>query len=121
MFLEHGKEHDTFMMPWGTKSAFRAIGASCDRKFRAGLPWREHAGCRHGSCGWRGPVAERDDGGRAADILDASRSRIYAMARDGIFKVRKADSVLMISTGSVKDRFNVPRKAGRPGKGVIET
>lgn len=38
MFLEHGKEHDAFMTPWETKSAFRAIGASCDRKFRAGLP-----------------------------------------------------------------------------------
>ena len=43
------------------------------------------------------------------------------MARDGIFKVRKADSVLMISTGSVKGRFNVSRKAGRPIKGAIET
>ena len=43
------------------------------------------------------------------------------MARDGIFKVRKADSVLMISTGSVKDRFSAPRKAGRPRKGAIET
>ena len=57
----------------------------------------------------------------AADILDASRSRISAMARDGIFKARKAGSMLMISTGSVKDRFNVPRKAGRPRKGAIET
>lgn len=43
------------------------------------------------------------------------------MARDGIFKVRKADSVLMISTESVKDRFNAPREAGRPRKGAIET
>lgn len=43
------------------------------------------------------------------------------MVCDGIFKARKADSVLMISTGSVKDRFNVPRKADRPGKGAIET
>lgn len=43
------------------------------------------------------------------------------MARDGIFKVRKADSVLMISMESVEDRFNVSRKAGRPIKGAIET
>lgn len=43
------------------------------------------------------------------------------MVRDGIFKVRKADSVLMISTESVKGRFNVSRKAGRPIKGAIET
>lgn len=55
------------------------------------------------------------------DILDASRSRIYAMARDGVLEARKAGSMLMISTGSVKGRFNVPRKAGRPGKGAIET
>lgn len=57
----------------------------------------------------------------AADILDASRSRIYAMARDGVLEARKAGSMLMISTKSVKDRFNVPRKAGRPRKGAIET
>lgn len=57
----------------------------------------------------------------AADILDVSRSRIYAMVRDGILKARKAGSMLMISTESVKDRFNAPREAGRPGKGAIET
>lgn len=27
VFLEHGKEHDTFIMPWGTKTASRATGA----------------------------------------------------------------------------------------------
>lgn len=57
----------------------------------------------------------------AADILDVSRSRISAMVRDGIFKARKAGSMLMISTESVKDRFNAPRGAGRPRKGAIET
>lgn len=57
----------------------------------------------------------------AADILDVSRSRISAMVRDGILKARKAGSMLMISTESVKDRFNAPRKAGRPRKGAIET
>ena len=34
----------------------------------------------------------------AADILDASRSRIYAMARDGILKARKVGNTLMVST-----------------------
>lgn len=57
----------------------------------------------------------------AADILDVSRSRIYAMVRDGILKARKAGNMLMISAGSVKDRFSAPRKADRPGKGAIET
>lgn len=41
--------------------------------------------------------------------------------RDGVLEARKAGSMLMISTKSVKDRFNVPRKAGRPRKGAIET
>lgn len=41
--------------------------------------------------------------------------------RDGVLEARKAGSMLMISTGSVKDRFSAPRKAGRPGKGAIET
>lgn len=56
-----------------------------------------------------------------ADILDASRSRISAMIRDGIFKARKAGNMLMISMESVEGRFNVSRKAGRPIKGAIET
>ena len=43
------------------------------------------------------------------------------MVRDGIFKARKAGNMLMISTGSVKGRFNAPREAGRPRKGAIET
>ena len=56
----------------------------------------------------------------AADILDVSRSRIYAMVRDGILKARKVGATLMISTESVKERFNSPRKAGRPRKGAME-
>lgn len=43
------------------------------------------------------------------------------MARDGVLEARKAGSMLMISTKSVKGRFNASRKAGRPGKGAIET
>lgn len=41
--------------------------------------------------------------------------------RDVVLEARKAGSMLMISIKSVKDRFNVPRKAGRPRKGAIET
>ena len=41
--------------------------------------------------------------------------------RDGVLEARKAGSMLMISTRSVKDRFNVPRKPGLPRKGAIET
>lgn len=43
------------------------------------------------------------------------------MARDGVLEARKAGSMLIISTKSVKDRFNASRKAGRPRKGAIET
>lgn len=43
------------------------------------------------------------------------------MVRDGIFKARKADNMLMISMESVEGRFNAPREAGRPRKGAIET
>lgn len=52
----------------------------------------------------------------AANMLDVSRARIYAMARDGILNARKVGSALMISTESVKARFNTPRSAGRPKK-----
>lgn len=50
----------------------------------------------------------------AADMLDVSRARVYAMVRDGILEARKVGSALMITTKSVKARFNAPRAAGRP-------
>lgn len=52
----------------------------------------------------------------AADMLDVSRARIYAMTRDGILIARKVGSALMITTESVKARLNTPRSAGRPKK-----
>lgn len=52
----------------------------------------------------------------AADILGVSRARVYAMARDGVLESRKIGNALMISTESVKRRFNSPRGAGRPPK-----
>lgn len=52
----------------------------------------------------------------AADVLNVSRARIYAMVRSGILKSRKAGSAVLVSADSVMERFNSPRKAGRPRK-----
>ena len=52
----------------------------------------------------------------AADILDVSTPRIYAMLRDGILTGKKFGGAQVVSTQSVKDRFNNPRSAGRPKK-----
>ncbi len=54
----------------------------------------------------------------AADILGVTRARIYAMIRDGILEARKVGSSQLISTESVKRRFNEPHYAGRPRKRV---
>lgn len=50
----------------------------------------------------------------AADVLGVSKSRVYAMARDGVLKSRKVGCALLISTESVRRRFSEPRGAGRP-------
>lgn len=52
----------------------------------------------------------------AAEILDVSNPRIYALLRDGILEGRKVGGAQLVSTQSVKDRFNQPRSAGRPRK-----
>lgn len=52
----------------------------------------------------------------AADILDVSTSRIYAMARDGILASKKIGGALVIEVQSVRERFNNPGKPGRPAK-----
>lgn len=52
----------------------------------------------------------------AAEILDVSKPRIYAMLRDGVLAGKKVGGAQVVSTQSVKDRFNAPRSAGRPKK-----
>lgn len=52
----------------------------------------------------------------AAEILNVSNPRIYAMLRDGILAGRKVGGAQLVSTQSVKERFNSPRAAGRPKK-----
>lgn len=50
----------------------------------------------------------------AADILDVSRSRVYAMIRDGVLGARKVGRTQEVFARDVMDRFNHPRGAGRP-------
>ncbi len=52
----------------------------------------------------------------AAGILGVSNPRVYAMLRDGVLLGRKVGGAQLVSTESVKDRFNSPRGAGRPRK-----
>lgn len=52
----------------------------------------------------------------AADMLDVSTSRIRALARAGRLDSRKHGGLWFISTESVKDRLEHPRKPGRPSK-----
>jgi excisionase family DNA binding protein len=57
----------------------------------------------------------------AADILGVSPRRINAMIGDGILTAVKAGRDNMVTTASVKERFNNPRKAGRPRKELVGT
>lgn len=52
----------------------------------------------------------------AADVLDVSRARIYAMMNDGSIRSTKVGNMRMVSAADVADRFNNPHAAGRPRK-----
>lgn len=52
----------------------------------------------------------------AAEMLNVSTSRIRALARAGRLESRKHGGLWFISTDSVKDRIEHPRKPGRPSK-----
>ena len=56
----------------------------------------------------------------AAEMLGVSPTRVRAMIRDGILRSRKVGMVHMVDAESVKQRFNSPRKAGRPKRVVTE-
>lgn len=56
----------------------------------------------------------------AADILDVSRSRIYAMIRDGVLGARKVGRMQEVFAQDVMERFNHPRSAGRPRGASLE-
>ena len=50
----------------------------------------------------------------AADLLGVSRSRVYAMVRDGVLRAHKIGHAQRVFTCDVRERFNNPRSAGRP-------
>lgn len=52
----------------------------------------------------------------AADVLDISRSRIYAMVNEGILDTKKEGNMRLVSATDVMDVFNNPRMVGRPKK-----
>lgn len=56
----------------------------------------------------------------AADVLDVSRSRIYALINDGILRSTKAGNMRLVMAKDVMARFNEPRKPGRPRKAPME-
>lgn len=56
----------------------------------------------------------------AADMLDVSRSRIYALINDGILRSTKAGNMRLVLAKDVMARFNEPRKPGRPRKAPME-
>ena len=52
----------------------------------------------------------------AADVLDVSRARVYAMIRDGRLRAQKVGNMRQVSAADVMEAFNSPRAAGRPRK-----
>ena len=52
----------------------------------------------------------------AADILNVSRARIYALVKEGAIRSEKAGSSRLLNAQDVMDRFNSPRNPGRPPK-----
>lgn len=52
----------------------------------------------------------------AADTLDVSRSRVYAMINSGMLRSRKDGNTRLVMASDVMDKFNNPRGAGRPPK-----
>ncbi|MCD8199550.1 MAG: type II toxin-antitoxin system HicB family antitoxin [Coriobacteriaceae bacterium] len=65
------------------------------------------------------PEVETMTAEEAAEVLDVSRSRIYAMVRDGILHATKVGNSVLIDTESVKKRFNEPQAVGRPKKTAL--
>ncbi len=52
----------------------------------------------------------------AADVLDVTRPRIYAMINDGTLRTRKIGNKRFVMAQDVMERFNAPARSGRPSK-----
>lgn len=55
----------------------------------------------------------------AADVLDVSRARIYALIDSGELFAQKMGTARMVLAKDVMERFNNPRGAGRPRKAAM--
>lgn len=56
----------------------------------------------------------------AADVLDVSRTRIYALVKDGRITDKQIGTSRMVSVRDVMEVFNNPQSAGRPRKALQE-
>lgn len=65
-------------------------------------------------CSATTPQEETMTVGEAADVLCVTPGRVRAMIRDGVLRAHKVGGVHAVETQSVMDRFNNPRRAGRP-------
>ena len=50
----------------------------------------------------------------AADVLDVTRPRIYAMINDGSLRTKKVGNKRLVAVEDVMNRFNNPVRSGRP-------
>ena len=50
----------------------------------------------------------------AADLLDVTRPRIYALMKEGLLRSKKEGNARLVCVADVMERFNNPQPAGRP-------
>ena len=83
----------------------------CDAVYRAAIVV---------DCDARTPEDDSMTVQEASDMLGVSSARVRAMIRDGILRSKKVGMVHMVDAESVRQRFNSPRKAGRPKRVATE-
>lgn len=60
------------------------------------------------------PEAQFITAQEAADLLDVTRPRIYALIKEGILRSKKEGNTRLVCVADVMERFNNPQPAGRP-------
>lgn len=60
------------------------------------------------------PEAQFITAQEAADLLDVTRPRIYALIKEGVLRTKKEGNSRMVCVADVMERFNNPQPAGRP-------
>lgn len=87
--------------------SFGAAGAISAGSIAMGIMALVEAGCER---------TETMTVAEAADILNVSRARIYALVKEGAIRSEKAGSSRLLNAQDVMDRFNSPRNPDRPPK-----